>query len=147
MLSVNINELKSKKYMAFIDYAFANCDCVSFVIDIENQLQSDFLKALKLTCANDFLSERFISFHPETGTDFDGSCMVSLKCNEYIKKVFFDASCIKDFNGVDFPEELCFFRGEIIWFKLISHEQLSFILNETNQDINFLESVDISYTI
>jgi hypothetical protein len=51
---------------------------------------------------------------------------------------------MKDFDGVALPAELCFFRRELIWFKLISHEQLAFIVNETKQDITFLKSTDIN---
>lgn len=146
MLTIDISELKSKKYKAFINYALTTCDYVSFVIDKENQIQNDYLRMLKLNCSQDILNEMFISVHPETGTNFNNGYMITLKCNAYIRTSFFSAYCIEDFNGIGFPEELCFFRNEIIWFKFISHERLSFVLNERTEDVDFFKLNKIYYS-
>lgn len=141
MLKIDINELKTKKFRAFIEYALSNCDCCSFVIDRDNQFQKNLLELLK----QNILAEKVIFEHPETGTHFDRGYMITLKCNADIKALFLKADCIADFDGFAFPEELCFYRKGTIWFKLISHERLLFVLNETDKDIDFFEINKIRY--
>ena len=68
MLEIDINELKSKKFKAFVEYALSNCDRCSFVIDRDNQFQKNLLELLK----QNILAEKVIFEHPETGTHFDG---------------------------------------------------------------------------
>ena len=145
MLGIEIENLKSNKYKAIINYAFLNCNYVSFVIDKESERQNDFFELLMQSCSQDILEEEMVYMHPETGTDFSGGHMVKLRCNSYIKSWFLKANCIEDFNGVDFPEDLCFFRDKKIWFKLVSHEKLLFIIDENSDDIDFLKLNKISY--
>lgn len=118
MLGIEIENLKSNKYKAIINYAFLNCNYVSFVIDKESERQNDFFELLMQSCSQDILEEEMVYMHPETGTDF---------------------------SGVDFPEDLCFFRDKKIWFKLVSHEKLLFIIDENSDDIDFLKLNKISY--
>lgn len=140
MLSIDVNELKLNKYKAFISHAFYTCDSLSYVADKENQKLNDFLKSLEINCLADILKKEFISVHPYTGTDFDCGCyMLTLKCNTFIKSLFLRADCIADFNGIEFPEDLCFYRDGNLWFKFISHEKLIFITNEEDSDIKFFK--------
>ena len=73
--------------------------------------------------------------------------MITVECSEYIKSLFLNAYCIDDFNGNDFPEELCFYRSGVLWFKFISHEKLIFIQNENGEDIEFFRFKKIDYKI
>ena len=47
MLKICVDELKTSKYKAFINYAFSTCDFLSFIVDYENQPQDDFLEKLE----------------------------------------------------------------------------------------------------
>ena len=145
MLKICVDELKTSKYKAFINYAFSTCDFLSFIVDYENQPQDDFLEKLETTCMIDIIEKRKISVHPETGTHFDGGYMITVKCNAYMKSLLMNASDITAFDGVALPEELCFYRNRCVWFKFISHEWLAFVLNESNDDITFLQSCKIAY--
>lgn len=145
MLKIYIDELKSSKYKAFINYAFLTSDFLSFVIDCENQVQNEFKEKLETAYLPDIMKKEFISVHPGTGTNFSYGYMITVKCNEYIKSLFMSAHCITSFDGNEFPEELCSYRNGYVWFKFISHESLIFMLNENSDDIAFLKSSKISY--
>ena len=147
MLTININDLSSNKYKAFINYAFSICDSLSFVINKENQMNNEYLEMLELTCSSDILKKESVFIHPETGTNFyDDEYMVTIRCNSYIKTSLIRVHSIEFFNGNEFPEELCFYRNNHIWFKFVSHEKLAFIVNEKSHDIDFLKSNKIRYS-
>ena len=145
MLEIDINEIKSKKYKLFINYAFFNCNYFSFVIDKDNQFHNNLLELLKLNCPQDILNEKIVYVHPETGTNFDGGYMITLKCNAYSRALFLKVYCIEDFNGIDFPEDLCFYKNGTVWFKFISHEKILLVLSEDVRDIDFFKSNKIYY--
>ena len=71
--------------------------------------------------------------------------MVVLESDKTLKSFFLKANSFEDFNGVLFPEELCFFRKGCVWLEYISHENLLFIVGETNEDIVFLKKNEIHY--
>ncbi len=45
----------------------------------------------------------------------------------------------------DTPEDICFFRNEKLWFATVSHEKMAFMLNPTNEDIQFLKEHKINF--
>lgn len=145
MLGIDVCDLKSNKYKAIINYAFLNCNYVSFVINKESNQYNNFFELLLVNCKEDIFEKEVVCVHPETGTNFSDGYIIKSKCNSYLKAWFLKAYCIEDFNGIDFPEELCFFRNQNVWLKFISHEKLLFIINENYKDIDFFKLNKIGY--
>ena len=45
----------------------------------------------------------------------------------------------------DVPEDICFYRQGKLWFASVTHEKISFMLNATNGDLDFLKTHKIVY--
>lgn len=45
----------------------------------------------------------------------------------------------------DVPEDICFYRQGKLWFASVTHEKISFMLNSTNGDLDFLKTHKIVY--
>jgi len=52
---------------------------------------------------------------------------------------------IYDWCYPDFPEDLCFFKGEICWFQSIAHENMAFIYDDSQETKRHLNWLDFDY--
>ena len=41
----------------------------------------------------------------------------------------------------DMPEDICFYRGDRLWFATISHEKIAFVKDATKDDIDFFKGI------
>ena len=135
-----------KNYKSFINYAIETCDYISMVFIKDDDDKTKYLLQDKYYMFSDYIiSKTNIGFHPETNILLENCDLVEIKCDNTIKYIFYNAEDILRWNGEEYPGELCFYRGTDKWFTYISHEELSFIHNETEQDILFFEKEKIKY--
>lgn len=135
--------LQRQNYKIFIDYAFKKCDTFSFVISKEEFYG---LKVEQTYVLNkNKISEVKLGYHPESGTFYVNSKLGLYHCNSETKSVLIAFNDIIDWDGINLPEELCFYSNGKKWFLYISHENYMFLFEPTIEDINFLVNNKISY--
>lgn len=140
MLDVNMND---KQYRSFIKYAVSTCD--SFSLVFEKNKQEYILKELYNSIEEFVLNKKNGWRHPDTGTTFYNADIIYFKCNKWTSGFLQTAYNVLDWNGENFPEELCFYRNGEKWFVCITHEKLLFIYNETKDDIAFLDKEQLKH--
>ena len=57
------------------------------------------------------------------------------------------ANSIYAWNYVEYPADLCFFRGDKCWFMNIGHEQISGVIHPTKDDVAFLKNNHIQWIV
>lgn len=138
--------LKKYQYKAFVQYAIDTCDSFSLVFAKDDKDKTKYIQNDIYICVSDFvLSKSNIGVHPNTGSFFEHSDIVFFECNEYTGGILLKADDFFDWNGVLFPEELCFYRNNTNWFKVINHEKIAMIDNLTDSDMVFLNKNGINY--
>ena len=143
MIELNENDIKGKKYQALINSANHKCDSVSLVF--ERGEDGYIHESIFQMVACDLIKNVSISLHPNTGTDFSDSELLYFKCGNNSKSTLLKAFSISEWNGQNFPEEMCFYSGDIVWLKYISHEHMLFITEESEMDIEFLNVHKIAF--
>lgn len=142
------------KYSEFINYAVKTCDTFSFIAKRKHKKRSlqhtddIYYHQMLLNDLQTYLKLKKlkVSLCPPTGTTFRNSDMFYFECNKHTLNKLLLAQNIFDWNGDDFPEELCFYRGGENWFSCVCHERLVFINNETESDIAFLKKEGFEFT-
>lgn len=143
MLQVNIS---NKQYRSFVQYAIKTCDSLSLIYEKTELDKTKYIFQEFHDCISEYmLFNKSVEYHPDTGTSFQNSDIVYYKCNDDINYALKIANGVFEWNGVNLPEELCIYRNNEKWFVCICHEKLSFIYNETKDDINFLKENKIEY--
>lgn len=133
-------------YRAFIKYAMETCQYFSIVLEKDDFDDCSYhFEKLYNTLKEDVYCRKSIGYHPDTGTYYFNCDIVYFKCNPFTRSILSKADAISEWNGVYWPEELCFYRNNTKWFTLISHEKYLFIYNETKLDKLFLENEKIQY--
>lgn len=139
-------ELNKKQYKSFIDFASQTCDYISLVFEKngKNHSQYTFQEAYQLILQS-IIKKESVTVHPDTGSCFDNVDILFLKLDMPIISFLKQASDMFDWNGKQFPEELCFYRNEKVWFTCVCHERLLHIHNETFADLDFLKINNIKF--
>lgn len=144
MLKIN---LKTKTYRPFIDYAIRTCESISFVFEKrETNINEYTLQDEYNLISQSIVNKENAAVHPYTGSCFESADVCWFKINAEVSSFLKKANNIFDWDGKKLPEELCFFRGEKIWFSCVRHEKLLFIHNETSDDIDFFNKSKIKFT-
>lgn len=140
--------LDRKTYSKFLDYAINNCDAFSCVLEKDEHNKSKYIFQELYYCILDLIiDKKNIGYHPDTNTEFSNCDYIKVKNCQSLKFLFFKVHNIDEWNGIIFPEELCFYREDKVWFTYISHENILFVYNETRNDIDFFEQKKIKYHI
>jgi hypothetical protein len=135
---------KINNYRSFVDYAFKTCDSFSLVFhNSVYPLQMADFEILEHNISNQIRNKKSIFIHPDTNSHFEDSCLIYFRCNKFTKKIIKRTDDIFDWNGINLPEELCFYRNEKIWFLSIYHEKLLFIDKCTDEDMAFFTTHNI----
>lgn len=139
-------KLNSKNYKSFIDYAIKTCDYASLIFEKSESSNSKYTFQEEYQLISEYIMRKENKmFHPDTGSYFENVDIVYFKLDKEMSEFFKNADNIFDWNGINLPEELCFYRDENIWFSCICHEKLLHIYNETYNDINFLKTNKIKF--
>lgn len=137
-------EPKKKDYSKLIDFALKTSDHFSLVFskDYENnRLHNNVYEKIK----NYILNTKKMSIHPETGSIFDNSVLIHIKANPDLYPVFLITDEIYAWDGHKLPGDLCMYKNNTCWLRVIGHEKLCFINEETAEYVDFLEKNRISY--
>ena len=122
MLEIEVN---NGDYRTFIDYIYQKSD--SFSMMFEKDEDSYVLQEVYNMIVGFIIKQKTIGVHPNTNTEFHDSDYVRVKNNKVTRKLLMSVAELDEWNGVDFPEELCFYSGNSVVFYYISHERLAFI--------------------
>lgn len=71
--------------------------------------------------------------------------MVVCRCCKESRKELLKMPNLFLASEYDVPEDICFYRNGKLWFASITHEKISFILNSTKEDLDFLKAHKIIY--
>lgn len=143
MLELMINK---KNYWPFIKYAMSTCTSFSIMLEKDDIDSSKYIFHDFYYSINEFIiNKKSIYEHPDTGSHFSDCDLINIQCCETTRRVLMKATQIVDWNGSDYPEELCFYRNDDNWFAYIYHEGLLFIYNESKEDIDFLNKEGMEY--
>ena len=131
-----LNDLSDTDYRIFIKYSVKTCDYFSLTFEKSDNI---YINYDYYALMQDYVirTENIVN-HPDTGTEFTNADKVDIKCCKFTCDLLLKPSCFSDFNGFLFPEELCFYRNDTLWFRCISHEKLFIIENCNKYDKEYL---------
>lgn len=145
-MNIVLETMNDKQYRSFINYAMSTCTSFSIVLCKDEDNSANYiLQDFYLLVSSFVISKKSIYRHPDTGTCFSDADLIQIKCCEDTHKILMKAAQIFDWNGSQFPEELCFYRDRNAWFTCVTHEKLLFLLNTNKQDIDFVKKLKIQY--
>jgi hypothetical protein len=141
-------KIDNKKYRLFIEFAIETCSSFSVVFEKDCLNNSKYiLQDFYLSIKENLINKKSIGQHPDTGTHFENSDLVKIECCEATRRILKRAAQISDWNGNEFPEELCFYRDDEKWFTYIFHEKLLLVYKESKDDMEFLNKEHIEYNV
>lgn len=161
---LKICNLNNEQHKELIDYAFAFCDSVSFIVQNYNHSSNNNQNILKDDSGND--DSDFCLHYKNTKelikelnliiSKSDTNSKYGTQRYSYQSKVFFVVpnQKLKKFLSVNMfenwtfpklPEDIIIYKNHSIWLETISHENIIWIYNESKKDIEFLKAKNISY--
>ena len=135
----------------FIDYAIKTCDSFCLVI---NDDQTEFLYGADKEAYDKIVSDlepyliKKVYFRttnsPYTGSFFRDGAFCWYRCCPQTKEILLRKP--DSFDWIvreNAPEELCFFRGEKVWYVCVAHEGEEWLENITESDIEYFKTFGV----
>jgi len=92
---------------------------------------------------------KFIFDRKDWPVDFLGQLkhqiMIICRCCKESRKELLKMPNLFSESEYDVPEDICFYRQGKLWFATVTHEKISFMLNPTKEDLEFLGTHEIVY--
>lgn len=146
---INLNyEDIVKKEPVIIDFLTKNSDCFSVTVIIKKPY-SQIPPIFNYDAQIHPYATKYIFEKKDWLVDFLGQLkhqiMVVCRCCKESRKMLLQMPNIFLPIKNNMPEDICYFRNGKLWFATISHEKMAFILNPTNEDIQFLRENKINF--
>ncbi|MBF8984617.1 stage III sporulation protein AH [Lutibacter sp. B2] len=144
-----LNNPSNKRYKLLITYASEICQ--EFVVVIRHGVKlstegQQILEQLKPYLKKSLLSKEW----PGTETEGAPSTLYYYHSNEKTKYILLQsANSLYSWVNPKLPEDLCFIKDNgNVWLYNVAHEEISWIENESESDIKFIESIaGLKYSI
>ena len=135
------------KYKDFISYAFKNSDYFSLTFQTNKPYSNGYIDVYEEDWANDLKDKLLIQY--VTGDKYVKQIakqhVINIyHCSKHSRDVVLSKNNVFLINA-ESPEDLCFLRGNIIWFDSTTHEKEAIILKPTREDIEYLEKTCIRF--
>ena len=140
-----------QQYLMLVEFCLFECDIVSLCLPNLEEVRCDGFRTYKKN-AQPILDM------------FEPNLIFSEQTNHYVgeeleypnevyyyntlglsNEPFNMVESIYDWRYPDFPEDLCFFKGEICWFKSIAHENMAFIYDDSQETKGHLTWLGFHY--
>ena len=126
-----------ERYIEIIEYATRNSDCFGFLIN-PNRLNEKQLKTINSLKPYLIRQVNGISEWPRYPHIYHHVEMNAYRCCPEARKALLELPNIFSPYENNLPEDICFFRGDAPWLITVYHEEMAFLNNATEEDIDFL---------
>lgn len=152
-------------YQKLIKYAVLNCDIIMFVANykgfdnaeikeldknmniIEEQFKSYFIKYINRP--QWIFSEKIIDIYAEnklSQEEYDKLFKIYFyKLNDKWTEFLLSNQDLYSWLNPKYPEDIAFFKGNVCWLSVISHEELCEIFIREQKEYDYLKSIGIEF--
>ena len=139
-------KLDKRNYKLFVDFASRTCDYMSLVFEKDSFDNNQYMFREEYFLISECLIKKnSVIVHPSTGSCFENAEILFFKLKPSVTSFLKRANNIYDWDGMSFPEELCFYRKNKVWFTCIYHERILHVHNETHDDLEFFKKNKIKF--
>lgn len=150
MITINYSDI-IKEYNNILKYAKNTCDFFSVITELKkpySKVPPDCAHDDLLIPLKEYMFKQLVGIRKwsNSGTNSNHKVMNVYNCNKHSIKVLLDMKSILDIDSI-YPEDICFYRDSTVWLSTVTHENLSFMYQATDDDIIFLKNNNIRFSI
>lgn len=140
-----------ESYDTVITYAMRTCNCFSVITK-----QKKPYSKIPPCCEYDLKMDKFQSYlihqiigirkWSNAGVNDNHTVMNVYQCCKGARNAMLTFPCIFLPEKNQIPEDICFYRRNVVWLSTISHEKIAYIYYETEEDLDFLKRNGIMFS-
>lgn len=150
---VYLNDLASQKqkrdvYSLFIDFAFEKTDYFMLVyVNYNGKGYTKTMKSFRDRLSRFKIKTRTNPRWPGTlKTDSSNTTykIIFYKTHQEAREILKEVSFFNDWTRPSYPQDLAFFKQNVCWFYSVGHENISAVVNATDEELIFLSQIGLA---
>lgn len=132
----------------FLEYAIKTSDSVSLVFATSKPYKSGYIETYEAEIADKlrkYLLNQYVTGDNFIKKVFRNKVLNCYKSCKEVKNVLLADDSVF-LPSPDFPEDICFYRNNLIWFDSVTHEKIANMISPLKSDLTFLEKYNIEYS-
>ena len=157
VLELEMQNATKDQFKKFVEYLYSRCDKFLMAIpnfertryqqDEMNEKYKKYLNNIKPICDSiePYIIYKYYTkhyMHTKSSIIRDARLV---KFYEGFKDILLKSGGFHKWLYPKYPEDLCFFKGQKCWFFTIVHEDMFYIVEPTDEDIDMIEKIGIEY--
>lgn len=132
----------------FLLYAFRTCDRFSLTFQTHKPYRNGTVEGIGKPAPE--LAEHLVNQHV-TGDHFHkrisrGTVVNEYRCSSEARDILLGLGHAFELDPA-LPEDLCFYRGASVWLDSTTHERDAYLINNTLEDLKFVEAIGMKYWV